>query len=203
MTRGTGLGSALRPEGPGERSPGFTPERYPQSFQGGRFRPEGAVELSPGFTLGRILPPDRALKGRQKASLAGSAALSGLIVILRLPRVNPGLGSPGPSGRKTGVNPGLRSLAPLGRKTASEPLAPGKVNSHQTLKSRVTPVLKLPPPQLKGTTLKNGGKIDRSTGTKAIQSRKIRVKPGASVPGYSPAPLHAKSGLTNSQSRVV
>jgi hypothetical protein len=55
-------------------------------------RPEGPTELSPGFTLGRRPQPDLGLKDRQKASLAFSAALSGLHGGEEsFPRVNPGL----------------------------------------------------------------------------------------------------------------
>lgn len=80
------------------------------------FSPEGALEFSPGFTLGNHSLHGQGLKGRQKASLACSAALSGL---------NHGKGS------FRRVNPGLRSLGPSSRKTVSGPTRAGRLDLSQ------------------------------------------------------------------------
>jgi hypothetical protein len=90
-------------------------------------RPEGPTDLSPGFTLGSHPYLGRGLKGRRKAPLAGSAAPSGLDRgEASFPR----------------VNPGLRSLGPLGRKTVFAPPPAWNFNSQQALKCRAT--LRLP-----------------------------------------------------------
>jgi hypothetical protein len=96
-------------------------------------RPEGPTDLSPGFTLGNHPQSDLGLKGRQKASLAFSAAPSGLDGGEEsFPRVNPGLRSVGPLG--LGWTPWFRRFR--GRPTT------GQGNSHQTLTYRAT--LRLP-----------------------------------------------------------
>jgi hypothetical protein len=131
--------------------------------EGTAFSPEGASEPSPGFTLGTVLldsygwrikwvgydlrknhafdPPSvLGLKGRQKAFLTFLSPLQGSIGGECLPRVNPGLGSLGPLGRKTVAGPparvrlihskrfsaALRSTAPPGQKPAWK--QPGSTN---------------------------------------------------------------------------
>ena len=79
-------------------------------FAGG-FGPEGPWELSPGFSLGRRYFYVLALEGRRtmpgqshidctQIQMTISSALSGLVAfIVPRPRLKPGLGFQGPSGR--------------------------------------------------------------------------------------------------------
>jgi hypothetical protein len=67
-------------------------------------RPEGPGKLSPGFTLGfgyNTLGPEGAPADDAPTNPSRNAgAPSGLITLKRVTRVNPGLGSPDPSGHR-------------------------------------------------------------------------------------------------------
>ena len=109
-----------------------------------------------------------------------------------LPRVNPGLGSPGPSGRKTGVNPGLGSPGPSGRKTGVNPGlgSPGPSGR----KTGVTPGLRSLAPPGRKTAFRPPVALIRAKRfipwnaleKTCVPSGRLKRRPGDSAPASGP-----------------